>query len=671
MNMRLRVLLAALSDPLGYRRHLRLPMAILIVSFLVAIGVAVGVGYALWANWTALLIINTSGMSFFLALFQSLALTLVYSRIPLEIGESAYLYSAGPFTLAHALRRALAAGSDAVAPVLAQPPRADTALNTLVDASQATEPRVVAIPAPLIIARGHVIGLSLLGALLLLSSGAAATLSTVIFNAPIQQVASVSWGLPYLAVVCGGLLLLALLVFARAIRLAQRRRLQLRGMTVMLDGLGLRFHQPVWEAQPSQLAWTELRALASFTYKDGYTRTHTIYILASDEQALVWEEPPTERYASEPAQQRTAAWQRSAWDLAAAITRRTGLPVRDLTASVATLTGKDDTTTQSGFLRDAYDMALLEEDVPLATALWRWQSLGVGRLPRTLRKLIAAPPAPSAAPTPAEADTSAVPARFAKVREQYNAIRKAILAKQQSLLYLARALLPYAPGEDAAHMPASFNRFLRLERLRRRLTQRFSALTLGACAVILVLAGVYWASEQAMTSRLSAIGQQTLDQPPTYFTSLTSPQSEWPVQSATQNAAAATFVNDGYQLSSTDTYVPALFSIPRYEQGDFAIAVTLRLHGVRQSADKLSSGGGLLLDVSGDWSAYTQFGISADGGWTLARLDSNRSQIDPWDILDAGSSTAIHTADGAANTLLLVRHGPLYLLYVNGALVDR
>ncbi|HEX8994603.1 MAG TPA: hypothetical protein VF812_01085, partial [Ktedonobacterales bacterium] len=29
------------------------------------------------------------------------------------------------------------------------------------------------------------------------------------------------------------------------------------------------------------------------------------------------------------------------------------------------------------------------------------------------------------------------------------------------------------------------------------------------------------------------------------------------------------------------------------------------------------------------------------------------------------------TADGATNTLLLIRHGALYLLYVNGKLVDR
>jgi hypothetical protein len=666
--MRLRILLAALSDPRGYRRHLRLPWAMLIVSFLVAIGVAVGGGYALWANWTALLIINTSGMIFFPTVIEVLVLVLVYSRIPLEFGEAAYLFTAGPFTLAYAMRSALAAGFDAVAPVLAQPPTADaTALGELLDASQAMEPRVVAIPAPLLIARGSVIGLHALGALLLLSSGGAAALATVIFNAPIEQVPSLSWGLPYLVVVCGGLLLLSLLAFARAISLEQRRRLQKRGMAVSLDSLGLCFHQPVWEIQPRQLAWTELRALASFTYKDWSTRTHTIYILTSDEQALVWEEPPTERYAAEPAQQRTTALQRSAWDLAAIVTHRTGLPVRDLTASVATLTGKSDTT-HSGFLRDAYDMALLEEDVPLATALWRWQSLGVGRLPFTLRKLIAAPLAPSA-PTPAEADTSAVPARFAKVSEQFNAARKAILAKQ-ALLCLARALLPYAPGEDAAEMSASFNRFLRLERLRRRLSQRFSALTLGACAVILVLAGVYWASEQALTSRLSAIGPQTISQQPTYFASLASPLSDWPVHAPTAaDPSSAIFINGGYQVSSSDANAPAQFWIPQQVHGDVAISLTMRVtNPVAQNYLLLS---GMLFDVAENGSAYSMFGVDGYGNWILSRVDATRAASDSSPVVAIGSDAAIHTGEGATNTLLLVRHGPLYLLYANGVLISR
>ncbi|MDE3231186.1 MAG: hypothetical protein KGO05_15010, partial [Chloroflexota bacterium] len=411
MNSRLRVLLAALADTQAYRRALRLPMVLLVSALVFVVAIYAGAAYALWLYWPTLLLAGatlTDGpFEIWLLLLNLFNLT----SIPLSFARLENHFSTEPYTLALALRRALAAGDPELADLApataeanaegedAQPLFASAPTETPPDTPSGADTLVVAIPAPLITSLIGPISLGIVAALLLLTAGGGLLFATFALNPPFDQIFTTRAGQVYLVTVCGSSLFLALLFLRQTLRLRRRRRLQQQGMAVALDDMGLSFHHPLWRKRPRQIAWADARGLGRYTYMDDYIRKRRVYLLESEGETLLWEEPPTERYAAQRDHEAILARQRASWRLVAEITRRTRLPIRDISATLVAIGGDGSSASSSSsitFLAEAYSAALqardveLAKDVELATALWRARNPHRRRLPRALRKLAAA-----------------------------------------------------------------------------------------------------------------------------------------------------------------------------------------------------------------------------------------------------------------------------------------
>lgn len=667
MNPRLRLLLGALADAQAYKGVARFSVGILILTLVTAVAILAGSAYIVWLYWPTLLLVGTfsGGFSFWGMLYPVLAML----RVPLDLARVRGLFSSEPYAQALAMRRALAAGDPIIAPAMAAI-LDESEPSLFASAPTSAESLVVALPAPLLISRASTIMLYISAMLLLLMAAGGAALASSILSLPLDQLLSAQAGQIYLVTVCGGLTFFGLLLFLQARRRGRRRQFQRRGVEVALDDLGMSFRQPVWSKRPRHIAWADMRGLGRYTYKDKYTREHNLYIIDSEEQTLVWEEPPTERYASEPDRQRIAALQQDSWNLVTAITRRTKLPIRDLSGALTTLANT--VSTNSTFLKDAYDAAITERDVEMATALWRLRHPHARKQPRALRKLTAAAstPAPASLP-PMDAPVPPTTLALAKRRATQLSIAYAAAQKKlDELLQVAHALIPYYPTEDAPTTPRRFRRALRRERMRRSLILQVGVVGLLLIAAPFVGAGVYSHDEQSTTKLLHALPQQLAAENPAYFASFVSPQSDWTVQKASKDdPTAAAFVNSAYQVSCNDPNSAAIFTIPQYIDGDIAIAVTLSIHGVKTQDSGYSAG--ILFDASDNGDEFSTFGIDEQGNWNLSHYSVATDANNPWNTVDASVSDALRTGDNATNTLLLIRHGPVYLLYVNGALVDR
>ncbi|HEX8732553.1 MAG TPA: hypothetical protein VF725_10905 [Ktedonobacterales bacterium] len=678
MTSRLRVLLAALANTKAYRRAGRLSVILLVSALIVMIALYAGAAWALWLYWPTLLLISATFTADPLTLWILLGNLLNFARVPLDLARLERHYSVEPFTLALALRQALAAGDPALAALaddaMAPDAAAESERPLFASATLGADMLVVAVPAPLITSLVGPVVLDIFAALCLLMAGGGLLLAPAILNLPLGQVFTTRTGEIYLVAVCGGMLFLALLLLLQARRLGRRRRLQRQGMAIALDDVGLSFHHPVWRKRPRQIAWADARGLGRYTYKDTHTRERSVYLLESERETLLWEEPPTERYSAQPDREAIVARQLASWRLVAEITRRTRLPIRNISATLAALggVGATHTSTTSAFLAEAYDVALEAKDVALATALWRVRRPHQRKLPRALRKLAAAAPHPIGDPlaTPNALTTPASSPHMERFRARASAFLESHIKKQAETLRVARALIPYYPTEDASATPESFRRFLRRERRRRALGRNLGwsfALTL---LVLLAGSGAFWYGERDISNLLATLPQQTAAQRPLYYAPLATPQADWMTQKSTKDdPSAAAFVHGGYQISSADPNSSAIFWIPRDQEGDVALAVTETIHGPA-TQDNYASGG-IVFDVTGDGYAFSTFGVDEQGDWYLARYDSFVNFNDPWSYVDTGSDPAIHTGDNAVNHLLIVRHGPLYLLYVNSALVDR
>jgi hypothetical protein len=671
MTLHLNRFLAILSGERSYKRSGRSLLIFSLLTLTIFAGLCAAFAYFIWQYWPTLLFSDFLGSGVFtLISFAYSLFTLL--RIPLVFTKLQNTNSSEPFALALALRHALARGDEAVAPVLTDQVVEDGE-RLFSGASVDAESLVVAVPALLVTSLAGSTPLYVLAALALVMAG---VLASILIPVLIPVTRSDPMGLIILVVLCGGLALGALVALIAAMRLSRRHALQRRGMTIGVDSLGLTFRQPVWKKQPHHIAWMEMRALAQFTYKDKYTRLQTVYLLDSENQTLLWAEPPDEAYAPPHQRQTIADRRESARRLALAITSRTRLPIRNLTDTIAALTGSSpvagSTTTTPRFLNAAWDVALFMEDVETATMIWHVRQPGAQRQPQALRKLIASqsiPGSASADPTDATA-APAVPPRLSRWVTQLNATLASVRERRQLLLRVARALLPYYPTETSPDIPASFRRYLRHERLQRALTwlNGFSVIFLLVALLITTAAG--WYQERGVERMLRGLSQQTEAQTPLYFASFRRPLADWDVHRSTKDDPyTLAFVNGAYQISSDDQNSSAYAWIQRDEEGDIAISTIVTIHG--SSAKGSYTTAGVMFDVTAGGNEFSTFGVDDQGNWNLLRYDENKDANNPWNYVDENSSPAIHTGDGATNTLLLLRHGSLYLLYINNTLVDR
>ncbi|HEX8997549.1 MAG TPA: hypothetical protein VF812_16095 [Ktedonobacterales bacterium] len=662
MYSQLRLLLTALTDERAYERRLR-PAWFVTGAGLALFGAfCVWCAYSVLGAWWLLLYSDAFGVGAIAFGLSMLAPFLALARIPLDIAKIGRLYSTQPFALMLALKRAVEAGNANVAPHATVQPVAGREDDA--NAAPDVGPLVVAVPERLVKPRAVAILLYILGGLLFIVVGLGVTLAPNIFGQPLQRLIDTPSGLLYLGG-CGVAALGASIALMAGRRAARHRAVELRGLSVEIGGLGLSFRQPAWAPRTVSILWAEARAFAQITYKDTLVRDHTIYVLWSDTQTLLWEEPPTERYAPEDDKRRIAARQLSAQRLAEVAGKRTHLALLDLTETLNVLTSDMDRTAEPTFLDNAYQAAVAEGDVEVATALWRATNLGARRRPRALRRLAAIPPHGASEPANEAEETSIRPSRW---RAQISIHRAALERNHQTRLQLARALLPYYPSLDAPATSPRFRSYLRAERRRQRINRFTGWAYLFLFVTMFGAMAIFWLSEGSVTSSLERLPAQVTVQAPHYYASFAQPQAGWEVHAPTKDdPASKAFVRGAYELTASD--IPQMSSIPFDARGDFAIMVNVAIstHSPQDAYDTA----GLMFDVTHGGASFTTFTIDRQGDWTLARFNATGASDDLTGYMDSGTSDAISTADGATNTLLLIRHGALYLLYVNGKLVDR
>lgn len=664
MLYRLRPLLAALMDRDASTRALRWHLVALTTGYLITVGLIGGIAYSVWMYWPTLLFGDVLGGG----LFSALLPWIYVMRIPLDVARLSQATSDSTL-LAFALRHALEANDATIAPVAADEPATSAPMTA--------HTFTLANPTPLIMSRVRIVGANVLGVLMLGGCALTVVLTTVALNLPVEQFATVSPSdLIIPATVTGALTLCALICFVVGARLQRRLSQMRRGMSLSIDSLGITYHQPVWARQSTTITWADMRALAQFTYIDQLTRTHLVYLLDSEAHTLLWEVPPDDRYGPTKQREMIASQQESGRALAQRLREHTRLPLHDLSETVAQIVGHATSNMASvPFLRRAYNVALAEKDVAVATALWHAAAPGA-REPRALRKLAESSPMPrisapvNAPTTPYTSPELAQAPGVNSLTTRVNTWLASTMAQQQSMMKVARAFIPHLPTTNHAATTPSMQRYLRSVSRRRAMTIGFVWMQLALLVCFLAGTGFFWLSERQVDHQIASVPQQIQAEKPTYFAPLTSAQADWSTGQATKDdPTAAQFVHGSYELSCKDPNSGTSSWILTEVNGDIALSATVTIHGPVDKAGYSTAG--VLFDTAGDGNTSSAFGVDESGDWTLFNFDAVKDQNNPWINVDSGSSSAIHKGDGATNTLMVVRHGPLYLLYVNNVLMDR
>lgn len=210
-------------------------------------------------------------------------------------------------------------------------------------------------------------------------------------------------------------------------------------------------------------------------------------------------------------------------------------------------------------------------------------------------------------------------------------------------------------------------------RARRR---RVGLFALSAMTVVPLLlldgAGFYLQREQPHYFATYLSSAET--QPALYLDALNEDDGDWSIQHGTSsNPGDFFFTEDAplhgvYQLSGPDPQSD-MYAWPSQSFSDAVVEVTARqLHN---ATDGVAGGVGLILRVSGEGDQFDMFQVLPSGRWALwsAILSSDATGIDQtnYNVIDDGSSSAIHQGVGATNRLAVLMHGNDLLLYANGA----
>lgn len=149
-----------------------------------------------------------------------------------------------------------------------------------------------------------------------------------------------------------------------------------------------------------------------------------------------------------------------------------------------------------------------------------------------------------------------------------------------------------------------------------------------------------------------------------YHNTLIADDSEWVTlpPSVADDQMNLGIVNGAYQMSAPSGQTAEWTISPVF--GDMAVEATMRLNG---QATKYSSAG-LILRSNYIGTDMMAFHVNPFyGSWSLGHYVYDATNPDrSWHTLDDGESTAIHTGDGAENTLLALVRGDMIVLYING-----
>lgn len=406
------------------------------------------------------------------------------------------------------------------------------------------------------------------------------------------------------------------------------------------------------------IAWREVESLTQLKYTDVTLARRTVYALSSAHSLILWERPPDARYASSETRERIEKSGQAASRLLRAARTGSSAPLRDLSETFAALRedrpGLSQPLVRVASVKSAYTIALHEGDEELSRDLWR----------------LLHPPKPH---------KSQVEPPFAKMQRQdrpYSSttLRYLTFADRKRILGAMRALLPYLPADQEADPVVRDGRLDLSDPARSvNYVQRkgpFAKLELLAfCAWIgafLLLPGPIAAASAWYSAPLERAAPATLTaETPSFIATLTTAQPGWLVKTPTSsNSTSAAFTPKGYMLVNGDEQ-PLVAPAPGVTMADGAAQVTVDLAPGGQ--DSYNSAGLLLEAPSG--AAGVLFEIEAGSRWYLMSVQQSSGVWDrDFDLRADGDSSAIST--NGPNTLLVIRRGQTYLLYINGQFVQ-
>ncbi|HEX9038718.1 MAG TPA: hypothetical protein VF808_17180 [Ktedonobacterales bacterium] len=173
------------------------------------------------------------------------------------------------------------------------------------------------------------------------------------------------WGYGAVVILAGGFL-------SAWVRIAWRfGRLEREGFTARVDAQGLRIQYA--EEPAVALAWNEVRGFAHLRYRDDWVRDHDVYLLLTNDRALLWEAPPQTRYISFQGAAREAAQRAAAYQLVERVRTDANIPLVDVSEIISLARGgvTSSSSTLSWNLagRGAY-LARQRGDGALAQSIW-------------------------------------------------------------------------------------------------------------------------------------------------------------------------------------------------------------------------------------------------------------------------------------------------------------
>lgn len=212
---------------------------------------------------------------------------------------------------------------------------------------------------------------------------------------------------------------------------------------------------------------------------------------------------------------------------------------------------------------------------------------------------------------------------------------------------------------------------LRAELARQRHPARqlrnVAAVVLVAILATVPLLAVSYVHNVAQPTYFATLPTRIHAKAPLFQDSLRAADGHWPVQSPTQDDYRhLAYTPNGYALSGNTTG-KAVYAVKSDSYGPVAIQVTATENGI--IPPNTNDGVGIIMRARVniydplDASNYCTFAVNYAGEWQTTCDDGYDAA--------SGYSNAIHTGPGAANTLLVIARGNLYICYVNGEYVGQ
>jgi len=180
------------------------------------------------------------------------------------------------------------------------------------------------------------------------------------------------------------------------------------------------------------------------------------------------------------------------------------------------------------------------------------------------------------------------------------------------------------------------------------------------CSIIPFAAGA-WAQSYS-SSYFGSLSQRIAAEQPLYSTSLAFEDGSWP-----DSTSSGVFLHGAYEIHNAANTQQQMAILTGHTFGNATYTITATESGA--VPDGADDGIGLAFHVSADESEYVTFDVKYDGRWELWHYSPRLSY--GFELLDDGTSSAVHSGPGATNTLMIVTYDHSAFLFINGRFIEQ